>query len=79
MEGYPYNFHVNAGNPILKHPYYQKYNMLTLAQIAQLDDGQGFKSLTNEIANIIVTNDNMPILWYLRSIYKLATDTGIWG
>ena len=77
MIGFPYFFHVNAGNPVLKHPYYQKYNMLTLNQIGQLDGGQGFKTLTDEIANIIVTNDNMPILWYMVGLFKMAKDGGL--
>ncbi len=77
MEGFPYYFHVNAGNPVLKSPFYQKYNMLTLEQIGQLDDGQGFKTLVNEISAILQTNDNMPILWYLRNIYQTAKEMGI--
>jgi hypothetical protein len=79
MVGFNRYFHVNAGNPILKHPLYQKYNMLTLEQIAFLNDFKGFKDLASEIQSIILTNDNMPILWYLQSIYKAATDTGMVG
>lgn len=77
MEGFSYFFHVRAGNAVLKSPLYQKYNMLTLEQIAQLNGGQGFKDLQNEMATMIQTNDNMPILWYLRTIYKTAKELGI--
>ena len=77
MVGFNRYFHVNAGNPVLKHPYYQKYNMLTLEQIGFLNDGNGYKNLASEIQSIILTNDNMPILWYLQSIYKAAKDTGM--
>jgi hypothetical protein len=77
MEGFPYYFHVRAGNPVLKSPLYQQYNMLSIAQIAQLENGNGFKNLIDTISNIIQTNDNMPILWYLRNILKTAKELGI--
>jgi len=77
MAGFDYFFHVNAGNLVLKHPLYQKYNMLSLEAIALLNGGQGFKDLQNEMATMIMTNDNMPILWYLRNVYKTAKELGI--
>ena len=76
MVGFPYHFHVNAGHPVLKHPLYQKYNMLTLEQIGFLNGFQGFKVLASEIQSIILTNDNMPILWYLRNLWKTAKELG---
>ena len=77
MVGFPYFFHVPNGHVTLKSPLYQKYNMLSLEQIGQLNGGQGFKDLQNEMATMIQTNDNMPILWYLRTIYKTAKELGI--
>lgn len=77
MVGFPYFFHVPNGSVVLQHPLYQQYNMLTLEQIAQLNGGQGFKDLQNTMARMIQTNDNMPILWYLRTIYKTAKELGI--
>jgi len=61
LVGFPYYFHVNAGNPVLEHPLYQKYNMLRLEDI---EDGAVIQSLSA----IIPTNDNMPIIWYLSSL-----------
>ena len=77
MVGFPYFFHVNAGHPVLQHPLYLKYNVLSLEAIAQLDGGQGFKNLINEMAAIMQTNDNMAILWYMRTLKKTATELGI--
>ena len=77
MVGFPYFFHVNSGHPVLKHPLYLKYNTLSLEAIAQLDGGQGFKNLINEMATIMQTNDNMPILWYMRTLEKTARELGI--
>tara|TARA_Y100000766_G_C18321905_1_gene326044 strand:+ start:89 stop:301 length:213 start_codon:yes stop_codon:yes gene_type:complete len=64
MEGFPYYFHVRAGNPVLKHPLYQKYNML---KIEDIEDGAVIQSL-NAIAP---SNDNWPIIWYLSSLLKV--------
>ena len=77
MVGFPYYFHVNAGHPVLKHPLYLKYNTLSLEAIAQLDGGNGFKNLINEMALIMQTNDNMAILWYMRTLKQTATELGI--
>ena len=77
MVGFPYFFHVPNGSVVLQHPLYQRYNMLSIEEIAQLDGGQGFKNLTNTMASIIQTNDNMPILWYLRNLYKTAKELGV--
>ena len=77
MVGFPYFFHVNSGHPVLKHPLYLKYNTLSLEAIAQLDGGNGFKVLINEMAGIMQTNDNMPILWYMRTLEKTARELEI--
>jgi hypothetical protein len=77
MVGFPYFFHVNAGHPVLKHPLYLKYNTLSLEAISQLDGGNGFRNLIDEMAAIMQTNDNMPILWYMRTLEKTARELGI--
>jgi len=77
MVGFPYFFHVNAGHPVLMHPLYLKYNTLSLEAIAQLNDGSGFKDLENEMSLIMQTNDNMAILWYLRTLQKTAKELKI--
>jgi hypothetical protein len=76
MVGFPYYFHVNAGHPVLQHPLYLKYNVLSIAAIAQLDSGSGIKNLMNAMSLIMQTNDNMAILWYLRNLLKTATELG---
>ena len=70
MVGFPYYFHVNAGHPVLQHPLYLKYNVLSIEAIQLLDGGQGLKNLVNEISGIMQTNDNMAILWYMRNLFK---------
>ena len=77
MVGFPYFFHVNTGHPVLQHPLYLKYNTLSLEGIAQLAGNQGFKELENEMAQIMQTNDNMAILWYLRTLQKTAKELKI--
>lgn len=77
MVGFPYFFHVNAGHPVLQHPLYLKYNVLSLEAIAQLDGGNGIKNLINEMSAIMQTNDNMAILWYMRTLKETATELGI--
>jgi len=76
MVGYPRYFQVPAGSNIIKHPLYLKYNQLTIDAIALLDDNQGFKTLKGEMGSIMVTNDNMGILWYLQNILQLGADLG---
>ena len=76
MVGFPYYFHVNAGHPVLQHPLYLKYNVLSIEAIAQLDGGAGIKNLANAMSLIMQTNDNMAILWYLRNLHKTAKDLG---
>ena len=70
MVGFPYYFHVNAGHPVLQHPLYLRYNVLSIEEIQMLDGGQGLKNLVNEISGIMQTNDNMAILWYMRNLFK---------
>ena len=79
MVGFPHYFHVNAGHPVLQHPLYLKYNVLTIEEIGQLDGGQGFKNLMNAMALIMQTNDNMAILWYLRNLLKTGRELGYVG
>ena len=69
MAGFPYYFHVNAGNSILKHPLYLKWNIRTIEHI---DDNKA--ALKADIFQVMATNDNMPILWYLVSLYRTIGD-----
>jgi len=69
MVGFPYYFHVNAGHPVLQHPLYLKYNVLTVDQIAFT--GDGWKDVINEVSQIMLTNDNMAILWYMRNLLEI--------
>ena len=69
MVGYPINFHVNAGSSVLKHPLYLKWNIRTIEYI---DDNKA--TLKADIFQVMATNDNMPILWYLVSLYRTVKD-----
>ena len=65
MVGYPINFHVNAGHSVLKHPLYLKWNIRTIEYV---NDNKA--ALKADIFQVMATNDNMPILWYLVSLYR---------
>lgn len=69
MEGFPLNFGVSGGNSVLNHPLYLKWNVRT---IQYLDDNKA--ALKADIFGVMATNDNMPILWYLSSIYRIIAD-----
>jgi len=69
MAGYPLNFGVNAGNSVLNHPLYLKWNM---QDIEYVNDNK--TALKADIFKIMATNDNMPILWYLTSLYRIVKD-----
>ena len=71
MVGYPINFHVNAGSSVLKHPLYLKWNIRTIEYI---DDNKA--ALKADIFQVMATNDNMPILWYLMSLYRTVGHLG---
>ena len=79
MVGFPQYFHVNAGHPVLKHPLYLKYNLLSLQEIAALADFKGFKELQVEIASIMRTNDNMAIIWYLTNLLEAGQLMGYYN
>ena len=69
MAGYPLNFVVNAGNSVLNHPLYLKWNTRTISTINSTKE-----TLKQDIFNIMATNDNMPIIWYLTSLYRIVAD-----
>ena len=74
MVGFPQFFHVNAGNSVLKHPLYLKYNTKTLLE---LDDDDMFEQLRKDMLEIMLTNDNMAIIWYLSNVYAFARTAGL--
>ena len=65
MAGFPYYFHVNDGSSILKHPLYIKWNIRTIEYV--YDNKAALKA---DIFQVMATNDNMAILWYLMSLYR---------
>ena len=71
MAGYPINFHVSAGNSVLKHPLYLKWNIRTIENV--YDNKATLKA---DIFQVMATNDNMPILWYLMSLYRTVGHLG---
>ena len=74
MVGFATYFHVPPGHPVLQHPLYLKYNGYTPKQIADFNDGNGFKDLKTEMTNITFTLDNMAIIWYLRNLLALGEE-----
>ena len=69
MEGFPLNFGVNAGNSVLQHPLYLKWNTRSISYI---NDNKA--TLKTDIFGVMATNDNMPILWFLTSLYRIVKD-----
>ena len=61
MAGYPQFFKVNDGNSILKHPLYLKYNVQKLTSIDTA-------SLKSDLGQIMATNENMGIIWYMSNL-----------
>ena len=61
MVGYPQFFQVPAGNSVLQHPLYLKYNV---QKITSIDTA----SLKNDLGQVMATNDNMSIIWYLSNL-----------
>ena len=74
MVGFPYYFGVPAGHPVLQHPLYLKYNVLTLDDI--INQEGGILALRNTIRGIMLTNDNMAILYYLGNIVQQLRNAG---
>ena len=79
MVGFPQYFHVNAGHPVLQHPLYLKYNVLSIDEIAALDNFNGFKELSSTLNSIMRTNDNMPIIWYLSTLLEAGKLAGYYS
>ena len=77
MVGFPRYFHVNAGHPVLEHPLYLRYNVMSLLEISQLNGNKGIKDLQEQILNIMVTNDNMAIIWYLTQLVYVGGVNGL--
>jgi len=63
MVGFSEYFSVNAGSPILQHPLYLKYNVQTIGDIDT-------ETVQNDLSNIMATNDNMGIIWYLSNLLE---------
>ena len=72
MKGFPINFGVNAGDSVLQHPLYLKWNVRTISSIKSDDNAAALKA---DILGVMATNDNMPILWYLSSICRIIKDS----
>jgi len=63
MVGFPEYFEVPAGHNILKHPLYLKYNTINIGTLDK-------ESIQNDLSNIMATNDNMGIIWYLSNLIE---------
>jgi len=63
MVGFSEYFRVNEGSPILQHPLYLKYNTINIGDLEK-------ESIQNDLSNIMATNDNMGIIWYLSNLIE---------
>ena len=78
MVGFPEFFHVNAGHPVLQHPLYLKWNTYTALEIEENpSDAITWKKVQEDLTGIMMTNDNMPIIWYMRNILNIAKAGGL--
>ena len=74
MVGFPQFFHVNDGHPVLKHPLYLKWNTLSATDI---DNDELWNEVGKDLADVMLTNDNMAIIWYLSNILIVARTVGM--
>jgi len=68
--GFPTYFHVPNGHKVLQHPLYLQFNQVRFEDL----DPDEIKTAIN---GIMMTNDNMAILWYLNnmlSYWKVANN-----
>ena len=78
MVGFPEFFHVPNGHKVLQHPLYLKWNTYTALQIEEnLSDAISWKKVKDVLVGIMLTNDNMPIIWYLRNLLNIAKAGGL--
>ena len=78
MVGFPEFFDVPNGHKVLQHPLYLKWNTYTALEIEEnLSDAISWKKVKDDLAGIMLTNDNMPIIWYLRNILNIAKASGM--
>ena len=71
MVGFPEFFHVNNGHPVLSHPIYLKWNNYTALEIEE-SLSVTWKQVREDLTMVMMTNDNMPIIWYLRNLLNIA-------
>ena len=76
MVGFPQFFHVNDGHPVLKHPLYLKYNTSTARELEETPAGSRWQEVKQDLDTIMMTNDNMAIIWYLTNLLRIGRDTG---
>jgi len=76
MVGFPYYFHVNAGHPVLQHPLYLKYNTFSARELEEAPAGSRWQEVKQDLDTIMMTNDNMAIIWYLTNLLRIGVDSG---
>lgn len=63
--GYEINWTVTAGDPILKHPLYQKYSNITIGHLV-------LPAVQTDLAGCIASNESSAVInylaWLIRSI-----------
>ncbi len=78
MVGFPEFFHVNAGHPVLQHPLYLKWNTYTALQIEENESPLiSWEKVKADLSTIMMTNDNMAIIWYMRNLLNIGVASGM--
>jgi hypothetical protein len=61
--GYEINWHTFEGNPLLRHPLYEKYRLKTLGAINRAD-------VVADLNGIIMDNNAAPVVAYLSWLVR---------
>lgn len=61
--GYEINWHVTAGDPILKHPLYQRYSNIKITSII-------IPQLQGDLGECLCSNEAAPIISYLSFLIR---------
>ena len=78
MVGFPEFFDVPNGHKVLQHPLYLKWNTYTALQIEENESPLiSWERVKADLSTIMMTNDNMAIIWYMRNLLNIAVASGM--
>ena len=64
--GYEINWHVNAGDEVLKSPFYQKYSVQVFGAINPME-------AKGDITSALASNESAAVINYLAWVVRIAT------